>query len=117
MHSAKLVSNDGEKFVHPVAQIKAVRPANVRAIFFVQTAKKTSEHTIRRNHQFLPPVNNAFDRQRRFFSEGFNLRQIQFGRKRHAFDAEAFQKVNRDVVEDVQGKICADVGKFLCKVE
>ena len=38
MHSAKLVSHDGEKFVLSVAQVKMICPANVRAIFFIQAA-------------------------------------------------------------------------------
>ena len=38
MHSTKLVSDDGEEFIFSVAQEKIFRPANVRAIFFVQVA-------------------------------------------------------------------------------
>ena len=64
VHSAKLIGDDGKFFVHAVAQEKFFRATNVRAIFFVETAQKTSEHAISRNHQFLSTVNNAFDGQR-----------------------------------------------------
>ncbi len=91
----------------------------MRAIFFVQAAEKTSEDAVSRNHQLLPPVNNAFDGQARFFREAFDLRQVQFGRERHAFDAEIFQKENCRAVENVQGKIRANRRgrKFFGKAE
>ena len=63
MHTTKLVGDDGEKFIFPVAEKKFFSPANMRAIFFVQAADKTSEYAISRNHQLLPTVNNAFNRQ------------------------------------------------------
>ena len=100
VHAAKLVGDDGEELTHPVAQEKFFRPTNSRAI--VDIAEKTAEDAIRRDHQLLPPVDDTFDGQWRFAGEGFDLRQVEFGRERHAFDAEGRQKFYRRAVEDVE---------------